>query len=141
MIEPEKLREAIRYSEVFKGISREQEILVLSLCREAAFEEGAKIYTRGDAADSCFLLIVSGEAVVLNKQEEPFATVGKGGVLGEIGYVNPQHKRVATVVAAGEVLCGRFDMEKLKQKNAALYELLLLRLENISWSRIVESDL
>lgn len=80
------------------------------------FPAGTAIFQRNAVSDGRFIVLFEGEYAVEGKSEvfNP-AKSGQGHLMGEVGLLNPRHKRTATVIAKTDCQAFVWTYEKLPE--------------------------
>jgi uncharacterized protein len=100
---------------LFHDLSPRQARIFALMADLRPFTAGERVITQGDRADDMFV-IVRGELgawVGRDALREDLRTMGRGAVVGEVGYFT--HKRTANVDALTDGLMIRFDSEDLER--------------------------
>lgn len=71
------------------------------------------IFAEGDAGDSVFFLL-QGEAVAKIHGGTTVRTYGPGSYFGELSFINPEHRRSATLVASTEIKLQVLDQSSVQ---------------------------
>ncbi|MFH1531036.1 MAG: PilT/PilU family type 4a pilus ATPase [Pseudomonadota bacterium] len=108
---------ALQRSSLFGGLDERLLHQVASACQLVRFEPQETILKEGDPSD-CYYLILSGQAVVLGRDETRNEVVELTRLkpytgLGEVGLLMKQ-PRTATVIAGDRMLLLRFDTQVFK---------------------------
>lgn len=103
---------------------------------------GEPIIIIGDQNTSSGFLLVEGEYSIL-KGNSPEMFKAAPELLGEMGRINPIHKRTATVRASTEVKMVSFDWDKIhtalhKRLNESEFEQLTESLKQYAWGHFTE---
>lgn len=93
----QKVKTTLQRHQLFKNLDDKQLDALIELGREKLLTPGANVYTRGEASDNTFCLIVSGKVSVVAKDGSNVKFLGAGEVIGEIALFAPQRKRTVTI--------------------------------------------
>lgn len=127
---------------LFEGLSPRQARIFALMSDLRRVEPGERLLSEGEAGDDMFV-IVRGELGAWVEREgsrKDLRTMGRGAVVGEIGYFT--HKRTAHVDALGEGVLIRFDsedLERLRRQYPRTGALVYRNLNRIQAQRLAES--
>jgi len=97
---------ALAQSDLCRGLSETEIRTLHTLAEEARVADGQVLFREGDAGDALYL-VIEGELAVLKHDdagsERVLASVGPGGLLGEMTVIQQDSRRSASVRAAGPV--------------------------------------
>ena len=86
---------------IFRGLSRDQLVKLLTICQKVNFKDSEIIFNQGENSDKLYILVKGAVAILINQVE--VAKVAKPSTFGEIG-IFLQEKRSATLKVLGEAL-------------------------------------
>jgi CRP-like cAMP-binding protein len=135
-MEKERLRQAIQSNAIFKKLPADQIEFLLQNGQERHFGKGQKIFAEGQENATTFCMIVSGRVEILKEDRQVIRSLACPESLGEIGPINPQHKRLCNVVAGEPTDVLEWDMATVTGKIPTLEK----EFENLAWTRIVDFD-
>ena len=117
------VKERLSNSDLAAGANTDVLAQLLWLADVLRFEPGAPIFKAGTPADGRFLILIDGRCSVEGKGEmyDPSAA-GKGILMGEVGLLNPRHKRTATVIAEEPCVALSWKLDKLPEAIRSLLE-------------------
>ena len=113
------MRNLDRSKSAFHDFSDEDREAIYAAGTMRDYTPGEVIIHQGDTGDSMYV-IVEGEAQVVFDDDRPSKSIGTGSFFGELAFINPDHKRSATILAgegcrlcvlgpeAGDLLIERF---------------------------------
>ncbi|MFA6112306.1 MAG: cyclic nucleotide-binding domain-containing protein [Candidatus Latescibacterota bacterium] len=85
---------------VFKGLDVKEALLLLKICRSAAYKSGQVIYTIGEPSTE-MLILLKGRLKVTGRSGEVLATLEAGAATGEMGIFTGQPRSASIVAAEG----------------------------------------
>lgn len=135
-MEKDRLRQTIQSNAIFTKLPADQIDFLIRNGQERHFGKGQKIFAEGQENATTFCLIVSGRVDILKEDRQIIRSLACPEILGEIGPINPRHKRLCNVVAAEPTDVLEWDMATVTGAIPALEK----ELENLAWSRIVDFD-
>lgn len=133
-----KLEEA--RSAVAEALSEELDpvvhALVLHIAEPREFGAGETVLSKGEAIEPCFYIIARGQVRAEDDNGWVLKTHARPEIVGEIGAVSPQHRRMCRVIADTDCELLAVNVEELKELAPDKCEALLKKLEATAWTRI-----
>jgi CRP-like cAMP-binding protein len=123
------VRRAVRGCSLFRGFEEEELGFLLLNLEIEEFKEGENIYFKGEDADTTFLLLVAGEAGLMDDEGRILESIGTCNIIGELGVVSPRQKRTATIAAVKPTTALKWDFNKIRERLPRLEE----RLKDLAW--------
>lgn len=99
----------LRSVPLFRYLSFEELLKVVSVIKERSFTQGETVFTEGEKGDALYVLL-SGEVDVL-KKDEKIATLKSGDHFGELSLID-SWPRSATIRASEDSLCLVMDQQQ-----------------------------
>lgn len=106
----------VKKCKLFSGLDESQLDTLVFLAYTKQFSEGDAIYTKGQASNNRFCMIISGGANIVSRDGDIVKVVGIGQVIGEIALSDPNRKRTVTVTAAGSTEVLEWDINHIKEE-------------------------
>jgi sulfate permease, SulP family len=126
-----QLKDALQ---VFKGLSDAQREQLESCMQQRLFRQGDIVFQAGDPSDH-MLIVLQGNAAVIVKSPQGLETrltsVRRGGVLGEIGFLD-QAPRSAQVVAQEDLLVAIFTRQAFEELRLQEPQIVLQLITNLT---------
>ena len=140
--EAETLLSTVLDTEIFAGISQEEQEKILSYpeVKRITLQKGQYIYHHGDKSES-FWIIVSGEIVAqVQSLRHPFHSVRyiPGDITGLRGVVDIGKPRPVSMVADSELVLIEIPGEIIKSLDSSVYAAIMSNIARILLDRLLE---
>ncbi|MHC4817174.1 MAG: acetolactate synthase large subunit [Planctomycetota bacterium] len=97
---------------LFRGLAQPVRRVIAESMGDATFKKGETVFAEGDPGDTVYI-VYSGSASIRRGGKE-IARVGAGGEFGELAALSDE-PRVATAVAAEELVCGTIEGDHFRE--------------------------
>jgi len=97
---------------IFQGLTQDQVASLLAIANEKAFEDRACVLRINDQ-NKCLFVVLQGRVTVKTATGDTIATIGEGGVFGEISIVDAQPAS-ASILSDGKSYIGIIGQKELR---------------------------
>ncbi|MHC4490890.1 MAG: acetolactate synthase large subunit [Planctomycetota bacterium] len=102
----------LEHVNLVRGLAEPVRRVIAESMGDATFEKGETVFAEGDPGDTVY--IVSSGSASIRQGGKEIARVGVGGEFGEMAALSDE-PRVATVVAAEDLVCGTIEGEHFRE--------------------------